>query len=121
MNDDIGLRLLVVAAVGISAVAGALIARRGTGLIRRSIEIPGFGPGLVFFSSSTCASCARMRERLRPWRNVVEVTYETAAGDFPSAIDRVPALCLLDGAGRGWVAYGVVSEARLARWVGAGP
>ena len=120
MNDDLLLRLVVVAAVAVAAVGGALFARRGTGLIRRSIEAAGYGPGLVFFSSSSCASCARMRERLTAWPDVVEVTYESG-GEFPRAIDRVPALALLDEAGRGWVAYGVVSEARLARWVSAGP
>ncbi len=121
MNDDLLLRIIVVAAVGIAAVGVALFARRGTGLIRRSIEIPGYGPGLVFFSSSTCASCGRMRERLHAWPGVVEVTYETAGDDFPSAIGRVPAVALLDAAGRGWVAYGVLSEGRLRRWVDAGP
>ena len=118
MNDDVILRLLVVAAVGIAAVGVALFARRGPGLIRRSIEIPGHGPGLVFFSSSACSSCARMREGLKAWPDAVEVTYEQAGADFPKAIDRVPAIALLDAAGRGWVAYGVVSEPRLRRWVG---
>lgn len=121
MNEDLLLRLIVVAAVGIAAVGVALVARRGTGLIRRSIEIPGFGPGLVFFSSSSCASCGRMRDRLQAWPDVAEITYEAAGRDFPSEIDRVPALALLDAAGRGWVVYGVVSVERLRRWVGAGP
>ena len=120
MNDDLFLRLVVVAAIGIAAVGVALFARRGTGLIRRPIEVAEYGPGLVFFSSSACASCARMRERLTAWPDVFEVTYESGA-DFPKVIDRVPALALLDDAGRGWVAYGVVSEARLARWVSGGP
>lgn len=121
MNDEVVVRLVVVAAVGITAIGVALLARRGTGLIRRSIDIEGHGPGLVFFSSSTCASCARMRERLRAWPDVAEVTYETAGSDFPRAIDRVPAVALLDDEGHGWVAYGVVSEARLRKWIAAGP
>jgi hypothetical protein len=91
MNDDLLLRLLVVAAVGLAAIGVALFARRGAGLIRRSVEIPGFGPGLVFFSSSSCGTCARMRERLTWWPDVVEVTYETAGVDFPSEVDKVPA------------------------------
>lgn len=118
MTDDIVLRLLVVLAVGVVSIGFALFARRGTGLLRRSVELPGLGPGLVLFSSSTCASCARMRERLQAWPDVVEVTYETAGADFPSQIDRVPAVALVDAVGRGWVAYGVVSERRLRRWVG---
>lgn len=121
MNEDILLRFFVVAAVAVAAVGVAVFSRRGRGLIRRSIEMPGYGPGLVFFSSSTCASCAQMRDHLKAWPDVAEVTYEAAGGDFPSAIDRVPALALLDDAGRGWVAYGVVSEARVRRWVGVGP
>ena len=121
MTDDILFRLAVVAGVGAVAVGVALLARRGTGLLRRAIELPGFGPGLVLFSSETCDSCGRMRERLGAWPDVVEVTYESAGADFPGRVDRVPAVALLDGAGRGWIAYGVVSEDRLRRWIGTGP
>ena len=121
MSDDLLLRLAVVVAVGGAALGVGLLSRRGLGLVRRGVVIPGHGPGLVFFSSSTCASCSRMRERLVGWPEVEEVTYEEAGGGFPDVIDRVPALALLDAAGRGWVAYGIVSPARLERWIAAGP
>ena len=118
MTDDVLLRILVVAAVGAVSIGMALFARRGTSLLRRSVEVAGLGPGLVFFSSSACGTCARMRDRLRAWPDVVEVTYEEAGTGFPTQVDRVPAVALLDAAGRGWIAYGVVSERRLRRWVG---
>lgn len=117
MTEDTLLRLVVVAAVGVAAVGIALFARRGTVLLRHTVHLPGHGPGLVFFSSSTCDTCALMRERLGAW-SVDEVTYETEGADFPRPVTRVPAVALLDADGKGWIAYGLVSESRLRRWLG---
>ena len=58
-----------------------------------------------------------MRPRLDP--DVIEVSYE--AGSFPAAVKRVPAVAQLDESGRGWIAYGDVSERRLEQWIADGP
>lgn len=121
MSDEFVLRLVVVAGVGLVAVLTALFARRGSAVRRRPIRLPDFGPGVVFFSASTCGSCAEMRRRLSRWPDTVEVSYETAGDTFPPAVGRVPAVALLDGEGRGWIAHGVIGERRLERWIAGGP
>jgi hypothetical protein len=119
MNDDVLVRLLVVGFVVAAAILAAWLARRGAAVVRRPVRLEGLGPGVVLFSSSTCGTCEVMRRRLT-WANAVEVSYEGAAADFPDAVRRVPAVALLDSEGRGWIAYGVVGESRLRRWVEEG-
>ena len=117
MSDDVLVRLLVVGLVAAAAAIGAWLARRGATVIRRPVRLEGHGPGLVFFSSSTCATCDVMRQRLT---GAIEVSYEAAGSAFPGAVRRVPAVALLDADGRGWIAYGVVGESRLRRWLAEG-
>lgn len=121
MSDDVVIRVAVVVAVGLAAVVTAMVARRGAALRRRTVTLSGHGPGVVFFSSETCSSCAEMRVRLADWPDVIEISYESAGAAFPAEIDRVPAVALLADDGTGWVAFGLVSRHRLARWIADGP
>jgi hypothetical protein len=113
---DTTIRVLLVAAVGLVAVAAALVARRGSTVVRRRVQLQGLGPGLVLFTSQSCASCDEARRRLggRPFE---EIVFETAGPEFPPTVGRVPALAWLDEAGAGWIAYGSVSASRLTRWL----
>lgn len=121
MSDDLVIRVTVIVVVGLAAVVTAMISRRGVSLRRRPVTLSGHGPGLVFFSSATCSSCAEMRARLGDWPDVTEISYESAGDAFPTEIDRVPAVALLAADGTGWVAFGLVSHSRLARWIADGP
>lgn len=119
MNDDALIRVAVVVGVGVVAVLWAMAARRGFAVTRHPIVLPSLGPGLILFTSSTCASCARMAEMLADFPAVTEISYEQAT--FPTRVTRVPAVALVDGDGRGWIAYGQVGGARLHRWIAGGP
>lgn len=119
MSDDELIRVVVVLGVGVIAVLWAAVARRGFAVRRHPIFLPDLGSGLFLFTSSTCASCARMAERLVEFPAVTEISHERAS--FPSGITRVPAVAFVDEDGRGWIAYGLVSDARLRRWIAGGP
>jgi hypothetical protein len=119
MTDEGLVRLTVVAGAGLFAVVAGLVARRGTTVRRHRVSLPGMGPGLFLFSSTTCAACVVMRERLAPVPDVVEISYED--GSFPPAVGRVPALARLDESGSGWIAYGKIGEKRMHRWLAGGP
>lgn len=118
MTDETLVRVVVVAAVAATSVVTALVARRGTSLLRRPVTIPGFGPGVVLFTSSDCGSCTAMRAALATREDVVEVTYEQLSGTFPKQVTRVPAVARLDEHGVGWIAFGIVGSRRLRRWLG---
>jgi hypothetical protein len=115
MSEDVLVRFAVV--VGVAAVAAtvALIVRRGTSLVRRPIEIPGYGAGVYLFTSSTCSSCEVMASRLSGSTTVV--SYDEQRESFPGVVRRVPALAALDEKGRGWIAYGVIGRRRIDRWL----
>lgn len=121
MSDEIVIRVALVVAVAVAAVVSAMVARRGTSLRRRPVTLSGHGPGVVFFSSETCSSCAEMRARLADWTDVTEISYESAGEAFPAEVDRVPAVAVLAEDGTGWIAFGLVSRPRLARWIADGP
>lgn len=116
MSEEVLIRLVLVGAVAGLAVLGAWMARRGTAVSRRPVLLRGHGPGVVFFSSATCGTCEVMRRRLEG-TSAVEVSYEASGPEFPPEVRRVPAVAMLDAEGRGWIAHGVVGEARLRRWL----
>jgi hypothetical protein len=118
MNEDLVVRLVVVAAVAVVTVATAMILRSGCTWTRRPVTVRGFGPGTYFFSSATCSTCAALRAVLAGHPEVIEVAFEEAGDRFPDEVDRVPAIAHLDATGKGWIAHGVVSHRRLARWLG---
>ncbi len=118
MTDETLVRVVVVVAIAAISVTSALVARRGPALVRRQVTIPGFGPGVVLFSSSDCSSCAAMRAALATREDVSEVTYEELGGAFPKQVTRVPAVARLDEHGDGWIAFGIVGSRRLRRWLG---
>lgn len=121
MSDEVVLRLTVVAAVGAAALVIALIGRRGMSVARRRVVLEGIGPGLFLFTSTSCGTCAQMQVRMGKWPQTVEVSYDSDTDAFPAGVDRVPAVALVDEQGRGWIAHGRVSEARLGRWIAGGP
>ncbi len=117
MSEDVMLRLAVVGAVTVVAIAAAMVLRRGRAWRRRPVVIDGYGAGTYFFSSPTCATCAAVREMVAGNPAVVEVAFE--GGDrFPAQVERVPAIARLGEGGAGWIVYGTVSARRLRRWLG---
>lgn len=119
MSDEALLRLAVVAAIAAAALFGALLLRRGRSVRRYRVSFEDLGPGLYLFTSITCSTCARMRERLASRPDLIEITYEGER--FPETVRRVPALARVDERGDGWIAYGAVSDRQLRRWFGNGP
>lgn len=100
------MRLAVVAGVG--AVALIIVwawNRRPRPLL---VSYPGLGPGIVLFSSGTCAACAGARQRLDQWvgpEGYREISWESDVETFERhQIARVPAVAILDseGSGRLW-------------------
>ena len=118
MTDETLVRVVVVAAIAAIAVMAALVARRGPSLFRRPVTIPGFGPGIVLFTSAECGSCTAMRAALARREDVSQVTYEQLGDEFPKQVTRVPAVARLDEHGVGWIAFGIVGGRRLRRWLG---
>lgn len=115
MSDE--LRLALVGVVAVVTAGVALLLRRGTSVRRHRVRLEGLGPGIVFFGSASCASCAEMRERL----GGVGIEIDASSPSFPRSVDRVPALALLDSEGSGWIAYGLIGRRRLVRWLADGP
>lgn len=119
MSDEALVRLAVVVAIAATSLIVALVLRRGRSVRRYRVSFDDLGPGLYLFTSNTCGTCARMRERLVERSDVIEVSYEEDG--FPATVRRVPALAEIDEQGDGWIAYGAVSDRRLRRWLGNGP
>lgn len=119
MSDEALLRLAVVVGIAAAALLGAFFLRRGRSVRRYRVSFPDLGPGLYLFTSITCSTCARMRERLAGRPDLVEITYEGEG--FPETVRRVPALARIDERGAGWIAYGAVSDRQMRRWIGNGP
>lgn len=120
MNDDLVLRLGLVLGAVLLALGTAMFLRRGSAVRRHRIQLDGLPAGLYLFTSRTCSTCQRMRDRLSGWA-VVEIDYEAGGGTFPATVKRVPAVAAIADDGAGWIAYGAVSTGRLHRWLADGP
>ena len=115
--SEVGLRLVIVGAVVVLAVGFGLVLRSGRLARRRSVVLPGVGPGVFLFTGPGCASCDTVRATLEE----LGVQHSEIAAEhdrFPRAIDRVPTVAVLDGDGTGWALAGVPSVARLRRLLG---
>lgn len=104
--DEIWVRIgLIVGALAV-AVAIALIQRRRAGGPVRRIEATGLAPGIYFFSSATCPTCARARGKLDSTLGEAaysELAWEEDPGVFGDlGIEAVPAVMIVeeDGPGR---------------------
>lgn len=99
-------RLAVVA--GVAALALAIAWAWSRRPRPRSVSYPGLGPGIVLFSSESCAACSTTRRRLDEWAGpdgYRELAWESDADVFERhQVARVPAVAILDaeGSGRLW-------------------
>lgn len=112
--------MLVVGVVAL-ALMWSWVMRRGVALRRRRATLPAGIRGPVLFTSERCASCGRVRRVLAEAQvaGLVELVWEESPEEFDRAgVDRVPVLFWSDGDGRTWRVDGVVSVARLRRWIG---
>lgn len=116
--SEVWARLLVVASVlGVAALIGMLISRRG-----RSRPIPalttGIDPGVYLFTSAGCADCLPARQALVDVLGsdgFVEVRWEESPDLFTEAgIDVVPSTLIVKGGGPGTVFRGQPTEALRA-------
>lgn len=97
----------------VGLVVGALAVAAGVSLIQRwrtrrpirAVEVADADPGVYFFSSSTCATCERAREKLDARlgeHGYTEYAWESEPGPFGDFdVDAVPAVVILEEGGRG--------------------
>lgn len=111
--SELGVRLVVVGGAAVLTVLLGLALRSGRWGRRRPVSLPGLATGVTLLSSSGCGSCDRLRATLEDLG--VEFV-EVDAGDprFPTTIDRVPTLVVLDENGAGWALAGVPDRRRIA-------
>lgn len=114
-------RVLIVVTAAVLAIGSGRLTRRGMAVVRRPRRFPGLEDGVYLFTSTTCSSCSKLRRSLEDTGvTFTEIGYEQASGAFERLrIDRVPAIGKVS-AERGWLGSGLVSEARLRRWL-SGP
>lgn len=112
--------VVIVGAVAVVALVVALVSRSGFVLVRHARDFHGLEPGLVLFSSRGCQTCDRTRSVvLEVDAAAREIVYEEEPELFHRyTIRRVPTVASVERDGRGWSAEGVMSVARLRRWVG---
>jgi hypothetical protein len=101
--SDLGLRLLVVGGVVVVVALSTLAARRYGSPHLRPVDVDGLDlpPGLVVFTSTTCATCRRALGAAKatgaPLR---EITYELEAATFERAgVGAVPLTLVIGGDG----------------------
>ncbi len=118
MTEEVG-RLLAVLGVVAVALVVALLQRRGTSIRRVQRSFTGLDAGVYLFSSDTCQTCNLMRERLQAAGTpFTEVSAERDSRLFEAqGIGRVPSVALVGRDGSGWMASGILSEARTRRWL----
>lgn len=93
--------------IGALAAAGiiALIQRRRAAAPVRSVKTKGLAPGVYFFSSATCSTCDQAREKLESSLGAdgyTEFAWDLHPDMFTElGIDQVPAVVIVDDAGRG--------------------
>lgn len=114
-------RVLIVVMAAVLAIGAGRLTGRGKALVRRPRRFPGLEDGLYLFTSNTCTTCSTLRRSLEDAEVAfVEIGYEQEPSTFERLrIDRVPAIGKVS-AERGWLGSGLVSQARLRRWL-SGP
>ncbi len=96
---DVWLRVAVVGAALL--VSGAIVVwmrRRAALRMEHPVDATGFEPGVYFFSSPSCSSCASARRKLeaRLGDDYVELSWEESPEVFTDLqIDRVPAVMIV--------------------------
>lgn len=102
--DDIWWRIaLVGGALALAGVVGWLLRRRSR---RPARDVPagGLAPGVYFFSSATCPTCARARaalDRSLGQGAYTELRWEEEQSKFGEVgVDAVPAVLIVSDAGR---------------------
>ena len=116
------LRLVVVGAVVVMVLVGAVIARRGV-VVRRHRPPEGLEPGVYLFVSDVCSTCERVEQAVAaalPTGGYRRVSWESQPELFLRlGIERVPHTIQVRSDGGGWAASGVPSSRRLRRWLAA--
>ena len=118
MTDQITRTVVVLAVVAV-ALGVAYVQRRGMAIRRTTRSFDGLERGIYLFGSETCSSCEIMRHRLA--EAGVEFS-EFRAEAMPEVFDRyrlekVPATARVANDGTGWLAVGVITPARIRRWL----
>ena len=103
--SELWVRIGLVAAALAMAAAIALIQRRRAVAPVRAVETGGLATGVYFFSSASCPSCRRAREKLDAsigasrYEELVWEEQPVAFADF--GVDAVPAVLIVGEGGRG--------------------
>jgi hypothetical protein len=113
--NEVWARLLLVA--GLLAIAGAiaLIQRKRPASASRTVPARGLAAGAYFFSSTTCSSCDRARDKLNSRfgeDGYIEFSWERDPEAFDThRIGQVPALLIISEGGRGRLHLGQPDKA----------
>jgi len=95
---------LIAAAIAGVAVIALVQRRRAVGPVR-AVETAGLAAGIYFFSSASCPTCRRAREKLDASigdSGYDELVWEEQPGAFTDlGVDAVPAVMIVDHDGRG--------------------
>ena len=113
--NDVWLRAALVAGALVIAGLIALISRRGANARVQIVQGTSLDPGIYFFSSATCATCEQARamldSKLGP-KGYAELAWERHPEVFTRhGVEKVPAVMIVDDAGRGRIRFGVPDRA----------
>ena len=118
MTDEV-MRAAVVLVVVAVALGVAAVQRRGRAMRRVGRSFDGLEGGIYLFRSDTCSSCETMRQRLQ--EAGIEYSEFSAEAEPKTLeryrIDKVPSVARVEVDGTGWLAVGVISPARIRRWL----
>ena len=120
MSDDVVLRIAAIAVAAIAVVALALVTRRWQRPHQPQVDLSGLDlpAGIVLFTSTECANCARARTVVKTLgASVREVTWELEPHVFEAAgVESVPLTVVAgpDGVVADQIA-GIPSRRRLVR------
>lgn len=109
--NDVWLRAALVAGALVIAGLIALISRRRANARVHTVLGTNLDPGIYFFSSATCATCEQARaildSQLGP-KGYEELAWENHPEVFTEhRVEKVPAVMIVDDAGRGRIRFGV--------------
>ena len=104
--DEFWLRVGLVAAAFLLVGTIAIWQRaRGRRMPIRNVSSADLGPGIYFFSSATCPTCARARDKLDQTLGeeaYIELRWEEEPGPFAEVgVDAVPAVLIVGASGEG--------------------
>ena len=112
--DEVTLRLLLVAGTVIAVSGLAWVQRRRVRPPTRVVTSSGLEPGVFLLTSRECESCERARRVLGRRAEYTELSWQDSPDAFARlGVEAVPAVLVVDQAGRGVLSFGSPRFVRL--------